>query len=67
MIKTVNVVSSSTEWQEMIDRVVSASAEYVEIMAAAYLKETNLPASEVELVQQMDGYKIRWYFQKRES
>lgn len=41
-------------------------AEHLEMYAAAYLKETNIPASEAELVQEMDGLKIRWYFQKRE-
>ena len=43
----------------------ATTSEYIEMMAAAYLKETNIPASEVELVQVIEGYKIRWYFQKR--
>ena len=62
---TANVSVRDTQLERLVDSLRMASNEYIEMMAAAYLKETNIPANEVELVQQIDGYKIRWYFQKR--
>ena len=41
--------------------------DYLEKMAAAYLKETNLKPSEVELVMQVSGNVYRWWFRKREE
>jgi len=46
------------------------SAMYLEFMAAAFIKETGIPASECELVCEqlpsINGFKIIWYFKKRE-
>ena len=67
MDRTMEIDVHQVQWHAMLTRLFAVSGTYIEMMAAAYQKETNLPASEVELVQQMDGYKIRWYFQKRES
>jgi len=40
---------------------------YLEFLAGAFLKETGLKASEVELVMQTDpiGYTVRWFFRRR--
>ena len=40
-------------------------AEYLEKMAAAYFKETQTAPSEVELVQQVKGMEIVFYFRRR--
>lgn len=40
---------------------------YIEMMAAAFLKETDLKASEVELVVTYGIDKITFYFQKRNN
>ncbi len=40
---------------------------YLEIMAAAYLKLTDIPADEVELVEERQDTKIVFYFRRRET
>ena len=45
-------------------------AVYIEMMAAAYLKETDIPASEVELVRVdefTEGRTFRYFFRRRQS
>ena len=52
---------------ELSKRVANVSAEKVEMLAAAFLKETNLKPSECELVMEYThDSKIIWYFRKRE-
>jgi hypothetical protein len=41
--------------------------QHIEMMAAAYLQETNLNPEEVELVEVQEGNLIRWYFRKRSA
>ena len=52
--------------QSALEKICIAQAGYIEMLAAAYLKETDIPASQAELVQVMEGYEIRWYFRKRD-
>ena len=51
--------------EELTRRIGVTTLDYLEKMAAAYLLETNLKPSEVELVMQFDGRVYRWYFRKR--
>jgi hypothetical protein len=38
---------------------------YLEFLAAAFLKETGLKASEVELVMQSSMDEVRWFYRKK--
>jgi hypothetical protein len=50
------------------ERRVRETREYhLELMAAAFLKETGLPASQVELVETRVGDTVRWHFQPLRS
>lgn len=60
------ITVSEERLHNLVKRVSTATSEYIEMLAAAYLKETNIPAGDAELVQVIDGYKIRWYFQKKQ-
>lgn len=55
--------------QATVDRAARARTANLEMLAAAYLKETNIPASEAELVEQVvsdeKGTRMVWYFRKR--
>jgi hypothetical protein len=42
-------------------------AEHLEIMAAAYLKETNIPIEECELVVENSLHKTIYHFQRRKA
>lgn len=48
-----------------IDRATGLKYEYLEAMTAAYLLKTKVPPEGVELVQQMRGNSIHFWFQKR--
>jgi hypothetical protein len=52
---------------QTLEEVRGRSALYIEFLAGAFLQETGLQASEVELVEQhsLDGMTISWHFQKR--
>lgn len=52
----------------VVREITETTDRYLEMMAAAYLKETKIPATEVELIQQLSGEGvIRWYFRRRED
>jgi hypothetical protein len=56
----------------MTHELMERSAMYIEFLAAAFLKETGLNASEAELVctqqydYETDKIKVVWYFRKRD-
>lgn len=50
---------------EIMKRIASKSAEIQERFAEAYLAETGLKPSEVELCQQNRGNEVVWFFRKR--
>jgi len=47
------------------DALVIANSRYIEIMCAAYLKETDIPASEVMLVQQINPDGVKFWFERK--
>ncbi len=53
--------------EDLVEKVLRTRAAYIEMLAAAFLKETGLKASESMLVEEKAGNQIRWYFKKRED
>ena len=49
-------------------RIIEITPNYIEMMAAAFIKETGLKATECELVQEqdLDHFRIIWYFRRRD-
>lgn len=58
---TINDISRAV--RELVDR----SDLYLEFMAAAFIKEVGIPASECELVMESNPINMttKWYFRKR--
>jgi uncharacterized HAD superfamily protein len=52
---------------ECTNRIETTRAEHIEMMAGAYLKATDIPIQEVELVEEHDGLMMRWYFRRRKD
>ena len=59
--------AAQAELKEDIGLFSKAFHEHLEMMAAAFLKETNIPASECELVIQHTPTGARYYYRKREE
>ena len=57
------------EWMKKINDHVQDTLdirnEYIEMMAMAYLKMTDVHPSEVELVEEKEGLRTRWYFRRK--
>ena len=49
----------------MLELVGRKRAEYVEMMAAAFSKATDLPPEDCVLVQQIDGHTIKMWFERK--
>jgi hypothetical protein len=47
--------------------VMQVSMQHIEEMAAAYYKLTNISPDRVELVQEVQGMSIVWYFRERKQ
>lgn len=60
-------MSEEYQFEELRNTLGITTLDYLEKMAAAYLKETSLKPSEVELVMQVSGNVWRWWFRKREE
>ena len=60
------VKEARESFEAMARRVMENQAAHIEMMAAAYLKATDLPPDRVELVQENQGNKIIWYFRERQ-
>lgn len=60
-----NKMNVDNPFEELAFKAGVTTAKYIEMMAAAYLQETGLKPSEVELVMQTQDMKTRWYFQRR--
>ena len=60
-------MSELYKFEELSHTLGFTTLDYLEKMAAAYLKETNLKPSEVELVMQVKGNVWRWWFRRRED
>ena len=63
------MIEPSIEPHDLLARITSKASEiqatHLEMFAAAYLKETSIPASEAELVQEFRDMRIVWYFRRR--
>ena len=59
------------EWMKKINDHVQDTLdirnEYIEMMAMAYLKMTDIHPSEVELVEEREGLRTRWYFRRKDA
>lgn len=52
---------------QLVRRICRVRAEYLEMMAAAYLKKTNLDVEDVELVEELDpqNHLVKFYYRRR--
>lgn len=53
--------------ENIIEKAGKTRESMIEMLAAAFIKETGLNPSEAVLVQEMAGNKIIWYFKKRKD
>lgn len=61
------MMSADNLFEELTRKIGFTTSQYIEMMAAAYLKETDLKPSEVELVMQVKGNVWSWSFRRREE
>ena len=57
------------EMAKFTRKISKVRAHYIEMMAAAYLKTTQIPIEEVELIEQMDpvNHLIRFYYSRKDK
>lgn len=65
LIHTVSQPQEAYPWESTLKQIGQRSSIYLEFMAAAFLKETGIPASEAELIvtRNWDETKISYRFQ----
>jgi antitoxin component of RelBE/YafQ-DinJ toxin-antitoxin module len=53
------------EMHRVMEKIGGSKSRYIEMMAAAYIKETNIPAIEAVLVTQYTNDGVRFWFAKK--
>lgn len=51
--------------KELIKNIIDRRSKILEDFAQAYIAETGLMPSEIEMCEQNSGFEIRWFFRKR--
>ena len=53
--------------EKMTTDIMARQKDYIEMFAAAYLNQTNIPPDKAVLVQQWEGNTIRWWFEEKKK